>query len=268
VELTGAGVAIEGSPRRVERAWLERIRQDASLGWAIAWPSDPKACDRLFRVWDAVEKSDPKRAGAAAIRTRLDLTLAAIGMRPERDLWPRLRGISGWIATDPVGRPRRVVLSLHMVDEPAADRILEPLGRWSFPGLGVGEEPAVTDRSRIHVQREGATIDLIWGSSEVTRAPTGTSTPREEATLATMLVDQEPLPERFVWLRPRTWVAESLGVISAGALGTSDIIWTGYQEGDRSIERIRWREVDGVLKRTLEPPGGGAEDAAAVPVSR
>ena len=59
---------------------------------SLAIDAQPRSWDWAFAVVDRVERVDPARAGLAPLRSRLNLILAATGVKLEADLHPHLAG--------------------------------------------------------------------------------------------------------------------------------------------------------------------------------
>ncbi len=113
-------------PPVVERAWLAHVPSTNVIAMiSMAIDPDPASWDRAFGLADRVERVNPARAGVAPLRTRLNLLAATVGVQPEADLWPHLRGLSACLWGDPrqPGRPVGGLLVLHLDEESSRRRL-------------------------------------------------------------------------------------------------------------------------------------------------
>ena len=89
----------------IDLAWLDALPESGVLA-AFACTIDPTAAawDRTFALADRIERADPAHAEVAPLRTRINLLATTVKVRPEVDLWPHLRGVSGALLVDPGAR--------------------------------------------------------------------------------------------------------------------------------------------------------------------
>ncbi len=94
----------------VARTWLEGLPSAGVMALiSLAIDPEPSSWDWAFAVADRIERADPARAGLAPLRSRLNLLLAAAGLKLEADIHPHLRGISACLyrRAGPAGAGRR-----------------------------------------------------------------------------------------------------------------------------------------------------------------
>jgi hypothetical protein len=112
----------------MSQRWLEGIPVEGTVAaFVFAIDPAPAARDRAFAILDRVEKADPARAAVAPLRVRLDLFARLAGVRPEVDVWPVVKGVSGFVSIDASGRVDGVLLRLHAIDEAAAARLRDAI---------------------------------------------------------------------------------------------------------------------------------------------
>ena len=146
------GVDRPAQPAAVDPAWLDWLPIDRAMAaFAVAIDPAPATWDAAFRVADKVEKVDPARENMAPFRLRLGLLARALGLPPDGDLLPHLKGVSGWFGGG--GRSvDRACLVLHLADEALAVRVFEgvkPLPNTGpDPGNQGGIGPLVGPRLR------------------------------------------------------------------------------------------------------------------------
>jgi hypothetical protein len=119
----------------IDPAWLEGIPSAGVMGViSLALDSSAAFWDSAFSLADRVERVDPARAMVAPLRARIHLLAASVGVRPEVDLWPNLRGMTASLMGDPSqpGRPTGLLLVLHADAVSSAERLANEF----FPRLG------------------------------------------------------------------------------------------------------------------------------------
>ncbi len=154
-------------------AWLDGIPTDGTLAaFAYALDPSPTAWNATFDVLDAVDRADPSRANLAPLRLRLNLLGSAAVIKPDVDLWPRLRGVSGFVTADAAGKVDGVVLRLHATDEPSAKRLETlTLPRIARAALGLKpNDPAAPAVLQVRGKplafgRTGQDVAIAWGGA-------------------------------------------------------------------------------------------------------
>ena len=254
---------IEGPsfPAYIDPKWLEEIPGSASAVFMIAFDPRPEMWDATFAMLDRVQKADPSQAKTAPIRTRLNLLAAAAGVRPEVDLWPKLRGISGHVFVDPRA-PTRVesaTATLHLSDESAAKKIAEEFAPKvaKFLRLVPGEGGEIRTLGRVSgrplfLSRRGAAVWIGWGEKSL-----GKVGRREDS--AHFLLDvripghEDPRVSRLVAVWPgRAAIAPAGSPLAAGLEGSPPVVWKGWTGPDRSYDRISSPDLKPALQRFLE----------------
>ena len=256
------------SASAIDPAWLEDL-PERGLVAAFACAIDPSAVawDQVFAVADRVERADPAKAGVAPLRTRINLVAATVKVRPELDLWPRLRGLSGALLVDPTGAIDGAVLSLHTDSLESAERIrghvlpaLAPL--LGLRNSGVGTEvhpPAEAGRFRllgrlhhrtVSLEHHGTTVRLIWGESALAAVdgkPAGLA-------LRQLVPPAERTPQRFAAFWPgRLALASTLGAPLAATLAEAPpVVWSGRNEAPGAREIVRWTGLRDLVHHFLD----------------
>ncbi len=171
-QLDVADRADGGAPRAVvEPGWLELIPTRNLIGVvSLAVESSPRFWDRLFALADRLERVDPARRDVAPLRTRFNLLAATAGVRPEADLWPRLRGLTAYAVGDS-RTPRRIsgsILVLHADSASSAERLAgEFVPR--FSALAIGKHTAVPKPDAAKVTRPASDAVRRENASSVLR---------------------------------------------------------------------------------------------------
>jgi hypothetical protein len=216
----------------------------------LALEPDRASWDRVFAVADRVEKADPARARVAPIRARVGLAALAVGLRPERDLFPHLRGITALAATAPDGW----LVALHAADEPAAERLAARVAG-----------PLATRLGAIAPARQGRTVLLASAAPLLAAALESAAgrAPSEAPALRASWGGRTALPARCAAAWPGR--AGRLGPLAAAGLdGAPPITWTGGADGAATWDALRWPGLKDTVRRALErlpqtPPAAGEE---------
>jgi hypothetical protein len=252
----------------VDPAWLDWIPASGILGAvAVALDPRPEAWDAAFAAADRVEKADPARAQVAPLRTRLNLLALAVGVRPEVDLWPRLRGVTAGVSADPAGRIDGVLLALHAVDPAAAERMARGvlprlatrLGVTSADGPDRPEAEGVLRLGRfsglpLNVCRRGATVLVAWGDRMLTAALDAADHPGHSAgpTIRASWGSRPPQRAGAFWPSALSGRAAAGSPVASSLAGAAPVLWWGGRDGPTSRDEIRWTELRGLVRRFLD----------------
>ncbi len=252
----------------IDLAWLDALPESGLLA-AFACTIDPSAgaWDRTFALADRIERADPAHAGVAPLRTRINLLAATVKVRPELDLWPHLRGLSGALLVDPAGAVDGAVLSLHTDSPAAAERIAGQVIPALAPLLGLRKAPAPVEvpaplqlagrrilgeiRHRtVSVSQKGDTVRIGWGDAALEPDRVDPANP----SLRGLVPPGERLPQRFGAFWPgRLALASTLGIPVAAALGeAAPILWSGRNDAPGAREVVRWSGLRDLVHHFLE----------------
>lgn len=222
--------------------------------------------DRVFEVLDRVQRLDPAYASTAPLRVRLNLTARAAGVNLEADLWPRLRGltIAATAAAVEPGKPTGMVVILHADSDASAARIVREfaprLGR--LVG-GLKADPDLkTERFRgraagkaIEVGRRGRDVLLGWGDDAIVALKMPESGPRAWPAAP-------PARYGLVWPARCVPAVAAMAAAARASLTTDPpLVWTGWDQGLRSHDRLVWSGLKARVRTFLEqipldpPPG-------------
>jgi hypothetical protein len=222
----------------------------------------------LFDAADRVDRADPARAGMAPLRTRIHLPAVAVGARLEADLWPHLRGMTLVLLDDP-GEPGALGgarLVLHLDGEPAArelrEKVLPRLSRlWGTrrEGVGPGDLGTVSGRP-VRTQRSGADVLVSWGEPAIDEGHDAVERrgKADETTLSDLLAAHgRGRPHRMALFWPWRIRLPLKGLDAPSPLLESleqgpPIVWTGWHEGERSIDRIVWPGLRESVRRFVD----------------
>jgi hypothetical protein len=211
----------------------------------------------FFEAWDRLEKLDPARAKTAAVRTRLNLFLGTLGLHPEREVWPGIRGSSGWLEVDESGRIAGGCVVLLFDQAQRVERISRALERPGILGgfagaLGGGRGPGEAERGVV-IRGEGVRLVVCWGD------PAGDEAGRAEGDVN--ISEMWPAAseglagwDRAVVVWPGAWVKTIPldSVASAGLKASGPIVWVGRTRGDSMEERITWSGLSRMVRSAFE----------------
>ena len=267
------------SPARLRPDALDSAPADGRLlafAFALDAGDAPAGSDdlisRLFDAADAVERLDPDRAEAAPWRTRIGLLLLASGVRAESEVWPKLRGVSGWLASDS-DRPGSIdpgLIALQASDEAAAERladvVLPRLVRRFGPAIGADlgvkdrptDPPTTVQGLPIWVGRRGPTVLVTWDRDVLDAAIARLGTPETSAGPGFRAAIGGRPVSRYVALwpggLPRFRLPDPLPDRLAEALDDAPpAVWLGWRDGPIVRDLIRWDGLPETLAHLLRP---------------
>ncbi len=260
----GRGPAPGPSRAAIAPGWLDPVPAEGTIAaFALAIDPSPTAWDLAFAVLDRVERADRARAGAAPLRARLALLAGAAGVRPDRDLFAILVGVSGIVTVDGSGRVDGILVRLHARDGDAAGRLRDatvPRLVRSLrleadpPRPGAGPDGSLRFRAGgrpIAVDRRGDAVDFAWGPSVGARAAVAAADPSRSAGPAL----RAGLPagsDRFVAVWPGRLKALDLP-------DAPPAVWSGRGPAGESVDEVRWPGLRASVRRfvdrlPLDPP--------------
>lgn len=236
--------------RQVAREWLRIVPDAGTTGvFSCALRHSAGRIDRIFNMLDRVEKADPRFAKTATIRTRVNLLLNAAGIRPELEVWPKIVGITGFVAAPSARGVRGFAIALHVVEQSSAERI----HRTVLPRLA-GLWRVVDDRPW-STAIEGSTV--LIASDDATR-DAAVAAAREparsiEQRIWRLVGDRQPL-ERVGAIWPSAFVPPgSRSAPWARSLDAAPpILWTGRDNAAGSHDELDWGELRATIQRFLE----------------
>src|SRR5271165_3263131 len=271
----------------IDPEWLKWIPAGEAVAVAsLAAGRGAAYWDGVFALADRVDRADPARANLAPLRTRINLLASAVGARLEADFWPHLRGVTvAWLANpDKPEQSGRAVVVLQMDEDAAARHLVADV----LPRLAALWRRAKTENRPGQPQPPDA-AGVAAGVSAVTRSlgrPGGR--PLEAAARGrTVLVGwgDEALETMFRTAEhPEQSVMPLIG--SAGAGSARDplarigafwpgrmrlpvkgldgptplgrclaegppIVWTGWNLDGSARDRVRWRDLHGLVRHFL-----------------
>jgi hypothetical protein len=260
--------AARGGPSdlRLDPAWLDFIPAAGILAAAstVLDTSGP-ALDATFATLDRVEKADPARASVAPLRVRLNLIAAAAKVRPEVDLWPKLRGATAAVLVDDGGEVSGAILVLHATRPDAAQR----LARDVLPRLTASltrdrgpDAPLGRLQGRVlRADTRGSDVVIGWGEPALPAALDAVGAPTHSAArlLRVNWGEVPPLRSGAVWPGRLRAIAAPGTALARALAEAPPIVWTSEAGPTGPLDRVRWTGLRGVVQRwldalPLEPP--------------
>ena len=241
----------------VDRTWLEGLPSAGVMALiSLAIDPEPNSWDWAFAVADRIERADPARAGLAPLRSRLNLLLAAAGLKLEADIHPHLRGISMCLIgdTDRPGRVAGTLVVLHLDDPSIADRLL----REAQARLGALLGANAAGRA-LTIERRGCDVWSAWGD----RAAAALKEPRPDPTRSMAAIcggwagEGRQAPARVGAFWPsRLWRPAGMPQLPPSALRVlgddPPVVWWGWSEPGREHDLFRWRGLHERVRKFLE----------------
>jgi len=244
----------------LDPAWLEWLpAEGVQATFAVALDSKPESWDAAFAWADRIDRADPARAQVAPLRTRLNLLAITAGVRLEVDLWPKLRGVSGYSLSDAEGRVVGGLLALHLVDEGSAQRLATEVLPRAVNRLSRGKPkeapPAslpdgaqwlgtVSERP-LSVLLRGSTLLVGWGETTLSAALAAKARPEHSAAVLLKGAPCKTTPRRAAAFWPG-------GLGSSKLSDAPPVVWWGWDEKGMTHDVVRWEGLHGVVVRYLE----------------
>jgi hypothetical protein len=271
-----AGAAASCAPVRAE--WLQPVPDHAAGAFALALDRSGEVVSALYRLGDALQKPRAPGERPAPLRTRVNTLAAAAGLFPELELWPRLDGVSGWLA---LGRDKVVdscAIFLHFHDTRSAEALAHRLTARAalllkttgppqstlYPKragtLATGKVVATLHGRPVGILLRGATLAVTWGEGALasTRASWQGETPRAFPEIEKVIAARRPQRLAAIW--PGRLLAGSRGTLRL-AVETAPILWSGTTNGAALDDWIEWSNLRATVKAVVDalPPLPGPE---------
>ncbi|MEO6810108.1 MAG: hypothetical protein ABI353_13425 [Isosphaeraceae bacterium] len=259
--LSSRFAAMRPATGTLDPTWLDLVPKERTVA-AIALALAPTAVDAVFAAGDRVEQANPGHEEAAPMRARLNLLALAVGVRPEVDLWPRLKGLTACVLADPSGAIDGGLLALHTVDEPSAERIAGVVAPRLARAFRLSDRPADKDDQGVRklgrvagrplsVARRGPMVLLSWGESALPACFDAIDHPDHSAGLLIRSSWGPSLPRRAGAFWPGR-VSGLEPALASALAGSAPVVWQGRADGDRTLDEVRWTELDALVHRFLE----------------
>ncbi|WP_422925016.1 hypothetical protein [Singulisphaera sp. PoT] len=245
----------------LDPAWLEWLpTEKAQAVFAMEVEPDAESLASAFAWADRIERADPARAQVAPLRVRLNLLAATASVRPEVDLWPKLRGVSGYVRTEVEGNASGGILALHLVDEVSAGRlatqflpkVMSRLDR-GHPkeGAALGSLPSDArwlgnvSGKPVSVLRQGATVLVGWGDGLLAASLEAKAHPGRSAASILKAPTDATSPRRAFAFWP--------GELGPSKLADAPPIrWWGWDDKKSTHDLVLWEGLHGMIARYLD----------------
>jgi hypothetical protein len=266
VILDGRFAADIRSESKIEPRWLDLLPAERTVAaFAFVVDSNPEMWDVVFAVADGVEKSDPALEKAAPIRTRLNLLALGAQIRPEIDIWPHIRGVSGCIQSSDEGDLEGGLLALHTADAASAERIARvvlPRLRRALQRESPQRQPNGIDESGLgvvngqplNVLQRDETVLIAWGARTIEAVRTLQNRPEESVGPVIRAAWGPSAPRRAgaVWPRRVGRLVPAQSPLATALSDLPPVVWSGADEGPRSYDVIRVSGLRAAVHRFLD----------------
>lgn len=255
-----------GAVATIDPAWLSQVPASASAAFSIAIDGRDESWNRVFAALERVERADPANQGRTPLRPRIGLTARLAGVDLERDVWPKLRGLTGFVvgaAADPEG----IALAVHVSDDSSAatlrDRVLPQvaktlrLAQAADDNLPPGAKPLGRVRSRtvwaVVPPNLPRTVWIGWG---VRGRPADWHEDRPAKLIESIPAgdrDQIKALSRWGWALPGRLGLAPKGSPLADALSAcGPALWQGRDDPAGAKDTFSWDGLDRGVRRFLE----------------
>jgi hypothetical protein len=245
--------------------WFDMVPARGVLATvAFSLDNTEEATAASFAILDRIDRADPARAGLAPLRTRVNLAATAVGVAPEGDLWPNLKGVTLSVLVDDQGRLRGGILALHATDEAAAGRIAgRVLPRLATSVLRAGSVKSSDERPRGMGSVGGKPVEVAtwqrcvlvgWGERALADALAAWDDPARSAgaSIRDGLGGQAAQRAGALWPGRLRQIAEPGSPLARALDASPPVVWSGRTGGRTSLDRIRWTGLRDGVRRWLD----------------
>jgi hypothetical protein len=244
----------------IEPSWLDPIPVSGTIAtFAVAFEPTPEAIAAAFALADRVEKADPAHADVAPIRTRLNLLAAVARVRPDIDIWPRVKGVSGFLLADERKDIGGALVVVHMVDGESAKRMVAEtiprlLATYSKPARPAAPAQLTFQGQTINAEVIDRDVWLTWGQNARAAALDATREPARSAGpgLRARWGSSKPQRAGAFWPgRFRTFAASG-SALDRVLDEAPPVVWLGSLEGRTLVDVIQWKGLHDLVKQVLD----------------
>jgi hypothetical protein len=171
---------------------------------------------------------------------RVNLLANLAGVRPEVELWPKLRGITGCVLSGDGEEVEAGVLILHADSEESANRLAERVVPRLLRVAGESAEVLAVEDVVVIGRGEGAVRRALEAREDAERS----AGPALRATWG----GGEVVRCGAVW--PGRWrglVGEKTARVVVE--GAPPVVWWGRRRGEEEVDRIEWGGLKGTVAR-------------------
>ena len=239
-------------PPAIDPAWLDGVPAGRAMAaFALAIDPRPASWDAAFALADRVERVDPDRKDLAPLRIRLDLAARAAGLRTEADILPHLRGLSGWVGGGGQGADLGA-LAIHLDDEGSANRLVEKIK--SKPGDGPARSIGSLAGRPLRLDVRGPSLLIGWGEGTIEATDEARARPDRSAGREIRRTWTGVPPARVVaaWPGRIPHLVPADSPLAQALLGAPPVILVGGREGNRTVDRLTWPDLDATVRRFLD----------------
>lgn len=235
----------------IDPNWLDVVpTEQAAMAVSLAIGPGGDAWAGLLQAVDRVERADPTRGDAVALRQRLGLLALIRGIRLELDFWPNLTGVTAWGSLNDAGFPDGGLLALHATSDQAAEQVRDRVVTRIVEGLA--SIRWMEDRP-LKTARVGNSVLIGWGANALTASLVALADPGQSAgsTLRSQWSDAAEGPSRVLatWPGRLPWTDPAI----REALDESPpVIVLGWTEGEALLDRLRWEGLRDPIRRFLD----------------
>ena len=235
-----------GAIQSRDRAWDRELSNRASIVFSTSLDTSPKNLDQWFAMADRVEKADPAKSKLNPLRARVNILATASRINLERDLWPHLRGVSGFLLGDS-RRLSGIGIALHMRDKDSAMKIRRDVLPSLMKALRLDQNLAVSV-----IESEGATAWIVWGEKAREELAIVRSDPRLSITAAAEAKPPEN-ENRMIVIHPgRLGLATEGSPLDRAVAEAPPIIWRGSCRDGKQTDRVTIAHFRPMIKRFLD----------------
>ena len=249
-----------GAFSTIEPSWLDPIPAVGTVAaFAVALGPSTEMVSATFALFDRVEKADPSRAEVAPIRTRLNLLAALAGVRPEVDLWPRLRGVSGFLLADDQRDISGALLILHLEDAASARTLADVtipklLSSYAKPSKGNPSARLTLQGKSFQFETVDRDVWITWGDAARAAALSALADTARSAARELRASWRGSRPQRLgaLWAGRLPRLVGSTGPkLDRALLQAPPIVWQGHLEGQSLRDQIRWEGLHETVRQVL-----------------
>jgi hypothetical protein len=256
-------------PGRVLEELTGTLPPDVALAAAVSFDRGGRTLGGLYSIVEHGLRGAGRLRGDANLRSRVNLAANALGFFPELELWPRVEGVGGWLATRD-GQPTTALVILRTRDAKTAaslaERLILLLRRTTASEPGAEAQPpsrSIPERGPfegegqvvgslggrpVRLRARGAAVRIAWGDPRAGREDRLDG----PGQLASGPIEPEASRLFLIWPGRLVRSSELDPEIARVLADAPPVVWTGRRQGAELVDTFRWRPLGPTVRGLVD----------------